>query len=326
MKPAVNRHEIEEKTPCDELQCASKFEELQIEDTVLVKEPLTESAVANQSAPRIQSIPVVREGVKSEQKDESEECSEIGVWSQPKPKKMAPRHQKGYNFARHSTVQSRQKKAAHPQYSHHHSSVFHGQQQQQRRTQPLKAKRVMSEQKRMFHKAATVHTISKRDRLAANYVDRKANEPQLEATKAAQQKAGELEAAIASFEQKSHDAEVMKQSSLESFRKYQALITETEAALDQRLRDFEKYKKKQHRILCQKTQDLDKKSRALLNVPDRKQRAQIELVKAQNEEMKREFAEKEKRYKSKIERLKKQNKKLRAEKLEIEGELKKVKQ
>ena len=48
MKPAVNRHEIEEKTPCDELQCASKFEELQIEDTVLVKEPLTESAVVEE--------------------------------------------------------------------------------------------------------------------------------------------------------------------------------------------------------------------------------------------------------------------------------------
>ena len=80
----------------------------------------------------------------------------------------------------------------------------------------------------------------------------------------------------------------------------------------------------QERLLCQKTQELDKKSRALLNVPDRKQRTQIELIKAQNEEIKREFAEKEKRYRSKIERLKKQNKKLRAEKVEVENELKKV--
>jgi len=54
------------------------------------------------------------------------------------------------------------------------------------------------------------------------------------------------------------------------------------------------------------------------------QKSQIALIKAQNEEMKQEFAEKEKRYKSKIEKLKRQNKKLRAEKMEIQGELKKV--
>jgi len=352
VQPAVSRHEFEEKSPCGELQeleSASKFEELQMEDAVLVKEePATPcptailehavdhhlSSAANVNASGSISPLSRHHESKSEElavgaPNESEESSEIGVWNKPKPKKLAPRTQKGYNFARHTTLLSRQKKAAHPQYSHHHHTSIYGQQRKKAPSTSAhgtgpKAKRIMSEQKRMFHKAATVHTMSKRDRLAANYVDRKANEPQVEAEKRALQKADALEAAIANYEQKCHDAQMMKQSSLDSFRKYQALITETQAQLEQRQREFEKYKKKQERILCQKTQELDKKSRALLNVPDRKQRAQIELVKAQNEELKQEFAEKERRYKSKIERLKKQNKKLRAEKVEIQGELKKV--
>jgi len=322
----ITAHKFEEKAPCDELQCASKFEELQIEDTVLVKEPLAEPEP-------LEFTEMAPDGERKEE-EQSEENPEIGVWTKPKPKKMdrTTRQQKGYNFARHTTLLSRQKKAAHPNYSHHHHTSIYGQNQNAKRRSATnsnlehfhKPKRKMSETKRMFHKAATVHTMSKRDRLAANYVDRKANEPQIEAQKAALQRADELEAVIANYEQKCHDAQVMKQSSLDSFRKYQALITETQSQLEQKQRDFEKYKKKQERILCQKTQELDKRSRALLNVPDRKQRTQIELIKAQNEEIKQEFAEKEKRYKSKIERLKRQNKKLRAEKMEIQSELKKI--
>merc|ERR1712154_345373 len=79
-----------------------------------------------------------------------------------------------------------------------------------------------------------------------------------------------------------------------------------------------RYKKKQERILIQKTQELDKRSRTLLNIPDRKQRTKIQELEKIISDLKLEFIEKEKRHKSKLERLKKQNKKLKFEKIEIE--------
>jgi len=96
--------------------------------------------------------------------------------------------------------------------------------------------------------------------------------------------------------------------------------------LEQRQKDFEKYKKKQERNLIQKTQELDKRSRALLNIPDRKQRTKIQELEKVIADLKLEFVEKEKRHKSKLERLKKQNKKLKNEKDEIEKEMKKFEQ
>jgi len=310
LKAAVPRPESAEKAPCDELECASQFEQFQTED-IAAGHDVAESGAA--------AAPAVGAEAKSEEMAAAAVPSEIGVWPTAKlptasSSQQAP--QNGYSLGRHSAVLSRQKKAAHPQYSHHRHTAILGQQR--------KAKRAMSETKRMFHRAATVHTMSKRDRLAAKYVDRQQNEAAVAAEKAAAQKADELSAAIANYEEKCHSAEVMKQSALEQFRKYQALISSTQSSLEQRQREFEKFKKKQERILCQKSQELERRSRALLNVPDRRQRAQIELIKAQNEEMKAEFAEKEKRYRSKLERLKKQNQTLRAEKLEIEGELKKM--
>merc|ERR1712203_1142774 len=78
-------------------------------------------------------------------------------------------------------------------------------------------------------------------------MDRKANEPQVNAEKLHIQKHQELQALIAKYEEKCRDADTMKQSSLESFRKYQSLIHDKVGNLEQRQKDFEKYKKKQER-------------------------------------------------------------------------------
>jgi len=241
---------------------------------------------------------------------------------------------KGYNFARHSVVSSERRQHHHyPSYSHHHHTSLYGGSGKPRKPSDTSAAaagesssnhKYYSETKKLFHKQATVHTASKRDRLAAKALNRKANEPQLNAEKACAIKSQQLHEMMQKYEEKCQEADTMKQSSLEAFRKYQCLIGEKEADLESRQREFEKYKKKQEKQLCQKTQDLDKRSRALLNIPDRKQRTQIEALKQQIDALKEEHEVKEKRNRSKLERLRKQNTRLSQEKSELQTELVKL--
>eukprot|EP01083_Nonionella_stella_P079882 219308_1 len=296
---APHMEALEEKTqsPSDELQSASQFENL------------------TPFEPQDNGVLVV-----AHESEGKEDEVAVGIWAKPKlPKKLniAYKSQKGYNFARHSVLgeRSSKKNASYPTYSHHHHTSLYGQH---------KKPKVISQHKKLFHKQATIHSMSKRDRLAAKYNDRKAAEPQINAEKAYAAKMEELQQTIGKYEEKIHDAQVMKQSSLEQFRKYQTLVQDKAGSLEQKQKEFEKYKKKQERILCQKTQEIDKRSRALLNIPDRKQRKQIEEMKKEIEGLKVEFVEKEKRYKSKIERLKKQNKKIVKEKRELQNEMKEL--
>eukprot|EP01084_Bolivina_argentea_P090373 162874_1 len=291
---APHMEALEEKTqsPSDELQSASQFENL------------------TPFEPQDNGVLVV-----AHESEEKEDEVAVGIWAKPKlPKKLniAYKSQKGYNFARHSVLgeRSSKKNASYPTYSHHHHTSLYGQH---------KKPKVISQHKKLFHKQATIHSMSKRDRLAAKYNDRKAAEPQINAEKAYAAKMEELQQTIGKYEEKIHDAQVMKQSSLEQFRKYQTLVQDKAGSLEQKQKEFEKYKKKQEKILCQ-----NKRSRALLNIPDRKQRKQIEQMKREIEELKMEFVEKEKRYKSKIERLKKQNKKVVKDKRELQNEMKEL--
>merc|ERR1712048_1052681 len=279
------------------------------------RENENQSAQANVAQPRVLS---------------EDDDSEIAIWTKPKlPRKLVVKPQKRYNFKRQSVLGNARKNVQHhPNYSHHHHTSLYGQTNSNSnkaktvKIKHLNKKKYQSESKKMFHNAATVNTISKRERLAAKYMDRKANEPQINAEKAQIQKQQELQLLIEKYEQKCQDADTMKQSSLESFRKYQSLIHDKEGNLAQRQKEFEKYKKKQERNLIQKTQELDKRSRALLNIPDRKQRTKIQELEKVIADMKLEFVENEKRHKSKLERLKKQNKKLKMEKDEMEKEMK----
>ena len=228
----IDDNDNEQKTPSDELTSASQFEELQFEPADLVK---TEE-----------------ENVQNIQSDnDDDDGSEIAVWAKPKlPKKLIVKPQKGYNFKRQSVLSSDRKKQHHPAYSHHHHTSIYGQQQNKNnkaktmKMKHLNKRKYQSESKKMFHNAATINTVSKRERLAAKYMDRKANEPQINAEKMHIQKHQELQALIEKYEEKCRDADTMKQSSLESFRKYQSLIHDKVGSLEQRQKDFEKYKKK----------------------------------------------------------------------------------
>ena len=315
----------EQKTPSDELESASKFEEMQFEDAVLIKQHSDDHNNNNNE-------------IEEKSSHQEVDNQDVGIWTMPKlPKKIMVKPSKGYNFARHS-VNDRNKTAHFPSYSHHHHTSLYGgkrgkvnkmkhnglQDNNNGNIPNANKNKYYSESKNLFHKQATINSMSKRDRLAAKYLDRKANEPQINAEKQYLLKTQELQQMISKYEEKCHDADMMKNSSLEAFRKYQSLINEKVGSLDQRQKDFEKYKKKQERMLMQKTAELDKRSRALLNIPDRKQRTQIEELKKEINDLKLEFQTKEKRFKSKVERLKKQNKKINQEKIELQNELKKI--
>ncbi|ETO29421.1 hypothetical protein RFI_07702, partial [Reticulomyxa filosa] len=183
-------------------------------------------------------------------------------------------------------------------------------------------------------KQATVWTKSKRDRLVDKYKLRKHQEKSQILIDALENDKQQLREEMEKAQERLNDAKRMKQTSLEEFRKYQSLIQQFQENCEQQKLEFEAYKKnicirtqkKEMKILEKKKSEVDKKWRALQNVPDRKQRDQICELKEQIKTLENQMTEKDEKWKSRIEQMKFKLTKLSAENKELQEQLKRLEQ
>lgn len=154
------------------------------------------------------------------------------------------------------------------------------------------------------NKQATVFTMSKRDRLAKKWSKRKDNAKYHAAERELDAKRIGYEKEIEKYNEKISDARRMKQSALEEFRKYQSMVEKFETSVAREKLEFDKYKKREMRQMDKRRADLDKKARALLGVPDRKQRDKLDEMRDEMAVLRKAWDEKEGRLKARIERMK----------------------
>ena len=222
------------------------------------------------------------------------------------------------NFARHNPRQQFRHKGYIAKYSHHYSSIS-----QNISDNSIKnANHFYSKQKNLFNKQATVNTLSKRDRLAQKYIERQNNSEQINLKKSLIEKEKMLENEMKICKDKQIEFKKSKQQSLDEFKRYQTMIENFENEMNNKRKEFDKYKKKEEQKIFIKKQEIKKMERNINKIPNRQERNIINEYEMKMKDILSENSLKEQRYKAQIERLRKLNKQLKTDKKELSNQIK----